>query len=443
MTISSSMNASVAGLSANASRLAAISDNISNSGTYGYKRAVTDFSAMVIDGGAGSFSAGGVRSTTSRLIDQSGALIATSNPTDLAVRGRGMLPVVPQSSVGANASNNLILTTTGSFRPDANGFLTTPSGLVLLGIPAGPNGEIPTFARDSAASLRPVQINANQFVGEATTQIDLSVNLPATGTRSGASGAPENLSVEYFDSLGASANLDMTFTPVVPADGASNTWRLDVRDSATDADADGLGDIVGSYTLTFDDTQQNGGNLASVVFADGTAPIGGAYDPATGMLTVAADSGPISIALGGGESGPGMTQLSDIFAPVAVSKDGTPAGTLAAVEVDANGMVRATYDSGATRVLYQIPLVDVPNVNGLESLDQQSFRVTPDSGALFLWTAGDGPTGDIIGYAREESATDVAGELTELIQTQRAYSSNAKVIQTVDEMLQETTNIKR
>lgn len=43
----------------------------------------------------------------------------------------------------------------------------------------------------------------------------------------------------------------------------------------------------------------------------------------------------------------------------------------------------------------------------------------------------------------EESATDVANELTRMIQTQRAYSSNAKVIQTVDEMLQETTNIIR
>lgn len=62
---------------------------------------------------------------------------------------------------------------------------------------------------------------------------------------------------------------------------------------------------------------------------------------------------------------------------------------------------------------------------------------------MFLWDAGDGPTGDVVGYALEESSTDVAGELTQLIQTQRAYSSNAKVIQTVDEMLQETTNIKR
>ena len=57
--------------------------------------------------------------------------------------------------------------------------------------------------------------------------------------------------------------------------------------------------------------------------------------------------------------------------------------------------------------------------------------------------AGSGPTGSIQGFARENSTTDIANELTQLIQTQRAYSSNAKIIQTVDEMLQETTNLKR
>ena len=41
------------------------------------------------------------------------------------------------------------------------------------------------------------------------------------------------------------------------------------------------------------------------------------------------------------------------------------------------------------------------------------------------------------------AAPDVAAEFTNMIQTQRAYSPTAKVIQTVDEMLQETTNIKR
>jgi flagellar hook protein FlgE len=77
------------------------------------------------------------------------------------------------------------------------------------------------------------------------------------------------------------------------------------------------------------------------------------------------------------------------------------------------------------------------------ALDQQTYLPSPDSGTYFLWDAGDGPTGDVVAYSREESTTDVAGELTSMIQTQRAYSSNAKVIQTVDEMLQETTNIKR
>ena len=106
-------------------------------------------------------------------------------------------------------------------------------------------------------------------------------------------------------------------------------------------------------------------------------------------------------------------------------------------------MMRATYDTGFIRTLYQIPLVDVPNPNGLIALNNQTYQVSPNSGSFFLWDAGDGPTGAVVGYAREGSTTDVAAELTDLIQTQRAYSSNAKVIQTVDEMLQETTNIKR
>ena len=90
-----------------------------------------------------------------------------------------------------------------------------------------------------------------------------------------------------------------------------------------------------------------------------------------------------------------------------------------------------------------MPLVDVPNYNGLTALNNQTFAISPDSGNFYLWDAGDGPTGDVLGYAREGSTTDVATELTNLIQTQRAYSSNAKIIQTVDEMLQETTNLKR
>jgi flagellar hook protein FlgE len=88
-------------------------------------------------------------------------------------------------------------------------------------------------------------------------------------------------------------------------------------------------------------------------------------------------------------------------------------------------------------------VVDVPNPNGLASHSDQTYQLSADSGPFYLWDSGDGPTGKMVGYSQEQSTTDVTSELTNLITTQRAYSSNVKVIQTVDEMLQETANLKR
>jgi len=434
MTISSSLNAGVAGLSANASRLATISDNIANSGTFGYKRAVTDFHSMVINGSRGSYSAGGVRATTNRLIDERGSITSTSNVSDLAVRGRGMMPVTTESAIGVgNVGSEFLLTTTGSFRPDKDGYLRSESGLVLMGWPATPDGTIPGYPRDTATGLEPIRINANQAAGEATTYVDLGINLPATSSQFGSEGFAESLTIAYFDNLGTSEELTVEFTPTVPAAaGSSNEWTMTVRDRAS------AGAVVGEYILQFDSTRGSGGTLQSV-----TAVTGGGHDNVTGRVDVTVAGGPLGIGIGQlGQQG-GLTQLSDTFAPVSVQKDGNPVGNMTSIDIDANGFVRASFDTGINRVIYQIPLVDVTNFNGLEALDSQTYQVGPNSGSYFLWDAGDGPTGDLLSYALEESATDVAGELTSLIQTQRAYSSNAKVIQTVDEMLQETTNIKR
>lgn len=433
MTISSALNAGVAGLSANATRLASISDNIANSSTFGYKRVETDFHSMVISSSGGTYSAGGVRSTTQRLIDEGGALVSTSNATDLAVRGRGMLPVAQASEVEVNnGETQMLLTSTGSFRTDASGYLRSESGLVLLGWPANPDGTVPPYPRDTAGGLEPIRINVNQFSGEPTTTMSLGVNLPATETEAGASGDTQTLGVEYFDNLGTSESIQVDFVPNVPATGSTNEWTMILSDTAQP------GVVIGEYVLTFDDSRAAGGTLGAI-----TTTSGGAYDPVTGSLIVNVAGGPMEINIGQLGQSDGLTQLSDSFAPVAISKDGTPVGNMTSVEVDANGLVHAFFDTGITRTIYQVPLVDLPNPNGMVALDHQTFLPSPDSGTYFLWDAGDGPTGDIVAFAREESATDVAGELTDMIQTQRAYSSNAKVIQTVDEMLQETTNIKR
>lgn len=433
MTISSSLNASVAGLSANASRLATISDNISNSSTYGYKRAVTNFESMVTASSGGTYSAGGVRSDNQRFIDQSGSLVSTNNPSDLAVNGRGFLPVALASEVAVNNGDlQMQLMTTGSFRTNADGFLATQSGYYLMGWPANADGTVTPGSRDTSIGLAPVQINVNEFSGQPTTTMQIGVNVPAIETDAGSSGDPQTLAVEYFDNLGTSESIDITLVPTVPATGSSNQWTMTLSDSASG------GAVIGEYVLDFSDARVGGGTLANV-----TTVSGGAYDPATGELIVNVAGGPIEIDIGELGDSSGMTQLSYSFAPTLITKDGSSVGNIAGIDIDNNGYVRALFDTGISRVIYQVPLVDVPNPNGMITLNNQTYVPSPESGSFFLWDAGDGPTGSMASFALEESATDVAGELTQLIQTQRAYSSNAKVIQTVDEMLQETTNIKR
>jgi len=432
MTISSSLNAGVAGLRSNATRLASISDNIANASTFGYKRVVTDFNSLVLSSGSRTYTAGGVSATTQRLISEGGSLVSTSNSTDLAVRGRGMLPVANRAEfLSGSGQPQMMLTTTGSFRIDADGLLANEAGQLLMGWPAAQDGTVPSYPRDTSDGLEPIQFALN-LSGDPTTSIDMSLNLPATATIAGADGDAQDLSIEYYDNLGTSQSISMSFTPTVPAAGSSNEWTIVLRDSASN-DA-----VIGEYVVTFDDGRASGGTIASV-----STVSGGGYDPVSGEMVVDVASGPIAFNIGSIGDTYGISQLSDSFAPISIDKDGSPIGNMISVEIDENGFVQSVYDSGVTRTIYQVPLVDMSNPEGLIPMDGQTYRSSPDSGAFFLWDAGDGPTGDIKSYAREESATDVATELTSMIQTQRAYSTNAKVIQTVDEMLQETTNIKR
>jgi flagellar hook protein FlgE len=433
MTISSSLNAGVAGLNANANKLATIADNIANSSTFGYKRVQADFYSVVVHGNTTTtYSAGGVRSTSMRLIDERGPLIGTDNSTDLAVDGRGFMAVTTIDAVNRGDSDLPIsLTTTGSFRADADGILRNSTGQVLMGWPAHPDGSLRNFPRDSMSGLEPVRLDQNQYVANPTTIISLGANLPATSTLAGADGDPFEMSVQYTGNLGTQETLTYVFTPSIPTSGYSNTWNMTIADSASD------GDQIAEYTLTFNDTV-GPGTLATV-----TTVTGDDYDGATGTIPLTVGGGVVQLNIGTIGATGGMTQLSENFAPIGKASNGTPVARLVSVDIDDNGRLHANYDQGFSKTIYQIPVVDVPNPNGLTSSSSQTYQVSAASGPFYLWDSGDGPTGKLIGYSQEQSTTDVTAELTNLITTQRAYSSNVKVIQTVDEMLQETTNLKR
>lgn len=434
MSISSSLNAGVMGLNVNAARLSTISDNIANSSTAGYKRSQVEFSSMVLQQRSSAYAAGGVRVNTFKDIAATGSLIDTGSATDIAVAGRGLFPVTSESGLNATPSDReLQLLPTGSFFPDQNGNLRTQSGLFLLGWPANSSGDIGNVSRNSGVNLEPVNIATSQFTATPTSRIDLGINLPADATLAGSTTGAYNLPVEYFDNLGRANSLTFAFNPTVPGSGASNQWTVDIYDSAGDPAVS-----IGTVALEFSDAAASGGRILS-----STAGGGATYDPATGNVSLTLPHGPVSVYIGRPNDSAGITQLAAPFSPTAVTKDGAPIGDLSSVEIDENGFLQAVYGTGLRRTLYQIPVGDVPNMNGLRAADSQAFSVSASSGSLYLWDAGSGPVGGLSGYSLMESTTDIAAELTDLIETQRAYSSNAKIVQTVDEMLQETTNLKR
>ena len=183
MSISSSLNAGVMGLSVNSARLSTISDNIANSSTYGYKRSQVDFSSMVLQQRSSAYAAGGVRVDSYKDISATGSLTSTGNATDIAVAGRGLIPVTNEGGVGAVPSErSLMLLPTGSFYTDQNGYLRTQSGMFLLGWPADSSGDIGNVSRNSGLNLEPVNIATSQFTASPTTSMELGINLPADAT---------------------------------------------------------------------------------------------------------------------------------------------------------------------------------------------------------------------------------------------------------------------
>ena len=91
----------------------------------------------------------------------------------------------------------------------------------------------------------------------------------------------------------------------------------------------------------------------------------------------------------------------------------------------------------------RLAVAEVPNPDGLNMVDGNAYLMTQASGNFKLLGPGTGSTGTITTGSLESSNVELAEELTRLIQTQRAYSSNAKIITTVDEMMEETTRLKR
>ncbi|WP_281300191.1 MULTISPECIES: flagellar hook-basal body complex protein [unclassified Iodidimonas] len=427
MSLGSALQAGVSGLLAQATRLATISDNLANSSVVGFKRSDVDFTSLFVGtGGGSSFAASGTIPNVRTDISLNGTITTSSGSTDLAIAGRGMFVVT--SDVAGTGANEFALTRAGQFSPDANGFLRNSAGFVLQGFALNPDGSFAAGipSRDTFGSLQPVNINAFNNIGTPTTQLGLQGNLPAQLTGLAPPPGPLVTSVEYFTPLGAAQTLTLEWQ----ATATPNQFNL----SITDFD----GTALGTVTIDFDD------GITPGVTAGSPAAFTTALPEANGVVTLTVNGGQvIELSLGNVGGLNGITQFvgdNSVRAPV---RDGTPAGELRGVEIGDDGTVFAIFDSGARLASFIIPVADLANPNGLQPIDGNAFQLTRNSGTFRLFNPGEGPSGELRSNALEVANVEIAQEITSIIETQRAYSSNATVIRTADEMLEEATRLKR
>lgn len=478
MTINSAMLAGVSGLVANSSALAAISDNIANVNTVGYKDAETDFEDIVTGASTtGSYNAGGVLADTTQLVTQQGNLQQTSSNTDLGISGQGFFVVANNAANSTTAARSF--TRAGSFTVDSQGYLENSAGLYLQGWPVNSDGSV---------SIDPSNLNALQSINvgsvggavSATTQVSLNANLDsnqavsaaataasASPPTTGAYSASTNSMASYVAS-GGTSGVEPDFTipiPVSDTQGGQRTLQLELLKSAQPNQW--YAELVASPP----DSVQTGSSLSDGQVATGTLQFnadgsinmadstlfGGSTTPSlsfgastsTGLtgdqvawasdLGIGAQTISFNIATPPG----GLTQDNSDSVIQSTETNGTQFGNLTNVDIDANGFVTAVYDNGVSRQIAQVALATFPNPDGLKAISGDAYQVSTTSGSFNLKAAGSGGAGTLSPSTLESSTVDLSSEFAGLITTQEAYSASAKIITTADQMLQSLIDIKQ
>jgi flagellar hook protein FlgE len=238
-----------------------------------------------------------------------------------------------------------------------------------------------------------------------------------------------------FDPLGGAHNLNVAFLK----DPAVNTWNIEIMADPAEVDAaDHPDGLLASGQLTF-----NGdGSLASSSLtpnypaATPGAPVGIHWTNGQSDSSVAFDLGTVGAA-------DGVSQFDSDYNVAFVLQNGAEVGELGGVVIDEEGYVVATFTNGATQRIYKLPIATFANPKALDPRTGNVFGQTAASGEYNLRDAGDGGAGSISPSSLEGANVDLADEFTKMIVTQRAYSANARVITTADEMLDELIRISR
>jgi flagellar hook protein FlgE len=275
------------------------------------------------------------------------------------------------------------------------------------------NGDITLLATNPTASLT---------IGGTSTPFGL-----ANGTISPGSGAVigndvttftnqsvSGGSITAYDSKGNPVNIQFRWAQVSSSSSGS-TWQLYYQ---TNANATGSATAWqnAGQTFSFNSSGQMNPPIANVTLQN---------------LSVNGDSlGNVALQFGTS----GLTQYADSSGTAQVNdlqQNGYAAGSLQSVSVDNQNRVVGNFTNGQTIPLAEITLANFNGADSLQALSGGAYAATPESGdPNFSGTA------TIEGSSLESSNVDIATQFSQLIVAQQAYSANARVMSTADQMIQ-------
>jgi flagellar hook protein FlgE len=226
-------------------------------------------------------------------------------------------------------------------------------------------------------------------------------------------GSLDGGSITAYDSLGNQVDVQFRWAETASS-GGNNSWQLFYQTNTTATGTQVAWQNVGT-TFTFNSSGQLTSPTSSSLTMSGVAVNG----DTVGNVTL--------------NYGSNLTQFASTTGSVQVTsltQNGFGAGSLQSLSV-AKGQVVGSFSNGQTVALADVTVATFNGQDSLQPLDGEAFASTPESGNPNFTG-----TGAVVGSSLEASNVDIATQFSHLIVAQQAYSANARVMTTANQMIQ-------
>jgi len=442
-----SFNIALSGVAAAQKDLDVTANNIANVNTVGFKESRAEFgdvyAASLLSGSRTKVGDGVLTQEVAQQFHQ-GSLQFTNSALDLAITGTGYFAMSSDLS-----SNDFTYTRAGQFKLNDDNFIVNSSGDNLMGFPVNPDG---TSSSTALSTTIPTRVPDSSGSPRQTSEVNIKMNLPANGEyKTVANFDPENqetynaaTSVTIYDSLGESHVMtyyfvrDDTNTTANP-----NDWQVFAAVDGTQVQFEGGLD---SATLTFDSSGDFVNQVPTVIR---TEPLGstttGAGTPQNAITNGSDPDQQIIIDFNLDTAQQTInepTQFASGFEVTSLEQDGLAVGRLTGIDIDSDGLIRASFSNGTSEPISRVALVRFANDQGLTQVSNTKWKESIASGEALAGEATTGTFGEINSSALEQANVNLTTELIDMIIAQRNFQANSRALEVNNSLNQTILNIR-